>query len=186
MNDIEILDLFFSRDERAITETKRKYGSFCKKIALNILNNREDAEECENDTYLAAWNTIPPQKPLHFSAYLGKITRNISLKALRKRTAEKRLGNEGTLSLEELEDCIPDNKSLSEATNTEELSNIISDFLRALPKTERQIFICRYWYCDSIASICSEFGFGESKVKMMLLRTRKKLADHLTEKGAYL
>ena len=186
MKDNEILELYFLRDERAIAETKAKYGKYCQSIAKNILSDNCDAEECENDTYNAAWNSIPPQRPENLSAYLGKITRNIALKALRSKNAEKRKGSEAILSLDELEDCISCDKSISDELDNEELARIISDFLRSLKKTERQIFVCRYWYCDSIADICFRFGLGESKVKMMLLRTRNKLAKHLTEKGVYL
>lgn len=186
MKDNEIIELYFKRDENAIVETQIKYGKYCKSIANNILSDISDAEECENDTYNAMWNSIPPQKPENLSAYIGKITRNISLKALRSKNAEKRKGNEAMLSLEELEECISLSTSIIDELDTEEVSKLISDFLRSLPKTERQIFVCRYWYCDPISSICDRFGFRESRVKMILMRTRKKLAAHLTEKGVYL
>ena len=186
MKDNEIIELYFQRDERAISETQKKYGAYCKSIAKNILSDNFDVEECENDTYNAVWNSIPPQNPENFTAYIGKITRNISLKALRSKTAEKRKGSEATLSLEELSDCISISPSITDELDTKETSKLISDFLRGLSKTERQIFVCRYWYCDSISDICLRFGFGESKVKTMLMRTRKKLASHLIEKGVYL
>jgi len=183
VQDDKIIALYWERDEQAITETQNKYGAYLLSIAFQILSNREDAKECENDTYLAAWGTMPPQKPNRLSAFLGKITRNLSLKKLRGRLAAKRSGNEALLSLDELADCIPDAHSFQESLEAEELASLLSTFLRGLPETERNVFVCRYWYCDSIAQIAQQFGFGESKVKMMLKRTRQKLSDYLQKEG---
>ncbi len=182
MNDEKIIALFFERDDEAIRETQAKYGRLCYSVAMNILGIHEDAEECVNDAYLGVWNSIPPKRPSSFSAFLLKTTRNLSLKRLRFRTAEKRGGGQATLSLDELAECIPDGFDIDKELESRELTELINRFLRALPETERRIFICRYWYCDSVADISKSFGFGESKVKMTLMRTRNKLRDFLLEK----
>lgn len=183
MTDEKIIELYFNRDEQAIRETQIKYGNLCFKVAMNILNVAEDAEEAVNDTYLGVWNSIPPQRPNVFSAFLIKITRNLSLKKLRFKTAQKRGNGEATLSYDELSECIPDGQNILSTVEENELARVISDFLRALPEAERRIFICRYFYCDSIEEISKRFCFGESKVKMKLMRTRNKLRTHLTERG---
>ena len=183
MDDSRIIELYFARDEQAISETKNKYGKYCLKIAFNVLGNHEDAEECENDTYLGVWNAIPPTKPQVFSAFVGRITRNISLKKLRARTADKRQSSESVISLDELGECIPDGQDFADSLEERELAEIINSFLTSLNATERRVFVCRYWYCDSIADICNQFGFGHSKVKMMLKRTRDKLAKYLEKEN---
>ena len=183
MTDEKIIELYFNRDEQAIRETQIKYGNLCFKVAMNILNVSEDAEEAVNDTYLGAWNSIPPQRPNVFSAFLIKITRNLSLKKLRFKTAQKRGNGEATLSFDELSECIPDSCNIVDAVEENELAKVISEFLRALPGAERRIFIRRYFFCDSIEEISKQFGYGESKVKMKLMRTRNKLRTHLTERG---
>ena len=179
MDDVKIVELFFERNETAISETKAKYGSYCYSIAYNILKNNEDAEECENDTYLEAWKSIPPQKPKILSAYLGTITRQKSIDRWRKKTADKRGGGEIQLSLYELENCISHDKAISDEIFAEELSKKISEFLRTLPEKERNVFLRRYWYFDSITEICNRYGYGQSKVKMILKRTREKLFSYL-------
>ena len=146
MEDNQIIDLYFARSEAAIAQTAAKYGNYCYRIADNILSSREDAQECVNDTYLAAWNAMPPKRPGILSAFLGKITRNISL--------ERR-----------------------------ELLRAINRFLDALPETQRDIFVCRYWYLDSIEDIGTRFGYSQSKVTTILFRLRKKLAAHLEKEG---
>ena len=183
MDDDRIVALYFARDEQAIEETRRKYSSYCKRLALNILGNMEDAEEIENDTYLGIWNAIPPTRPASFSAFIGRITRNLALKRLRFNTAEKRRISEGLISLDELGKCVSDADGIAIGIEAEELSVILNSFLHSLNKTERSVFVCRYWYCDSIADICRQFGFGQSKVKMMLSRTREKLSIYLKERG---
>ena len=184
MDDERIIDLYWHRKEAAITETKAKYGRRCYSIAYNILHDRSDAEECENDTYLGAWNSMPPHKPTALSAFLGAITRQLSLDKWREKKAQKR-GGEIVLSLDELEECIPDAKSIDDAITAIGLGKMISAFLRTLPETERCVFLRRYWYFDSISAICARYGFGQSKVKMMLLRTREKLAEHLEKEGIF-
>lgn len=186
MLDEQIISLFFERDERAIEETQRKYGKLCLSVAKNILHDYEDALECENDAYLSLWNAIPPEKPENLHAFLGKITRNLALKKLRARNAEKRGGGETAASLEELYECIPDTHSFDEELRAKELADLLNRFLDALPREERRVFVCRYWYCDSIAEIAKQFGFTKSKVKMMLMRTRGKLSLYLREEGVLL
>lgn len=186
MDDNKIIELYFARDEKAIEETRKKYGKYCLKIAFNILGSREDAEECENDTYLGIWNSIPPTKPRVFSAFIGRITRNLSLKALRAKTADKRRTSEALVSLDELGECIPNAESFADELEQSELAEIINSFLRSLNAIERRVFVCRYWYCDSISDICEQFGFGQSKVKMILLRTRERLLTYLKERGVFI
>ena len=183
MEDKEIIALYLAREEAAISATAKKYGNYCYSVAYNILYNNEDAEESVNDTYLGAWNSIPPHKPEVLSSYLGKITRNISLKRRRDKQAQKRGAGELSLAYEELADCIPANHDIDSGLAAKEIATCLNDFLSALPATERYVFICRYWYFDSIASISRQFGFRETKVKSMLFRTRTKLRDKLKKEG---
>ena len=183
MEDSTIVALYWARDEEAIRQTQIKYGRYCYAIAYSILRSREEAEECENDTYLNAWRSMPPHKPQMLSAFLGKITRRISLDKWRRSTAEKRGSGEVSLSLSELADCIPDSKSIDENLQAEELAKLIDAFLRALPPTERSIFMCRYWYFDSIEDIAARFGKKESGIYSSLERTRKNLWKYLSERG---
>lgn len=185
LDDEKIIALFEERNEMAITETKTKYGRYCNTIAYQILQNREDAEECENDTYLDAWNTIPPTRPRMLSIFLGTITRRISLDRLKRKTAEKRGGGEAMLSLHELEECIPSGKSIDDTIHEKTLAKLISDFLRTLSEAESNIFLRRYWYFDSIDDICKRYGYGQSKVKTTLKRTRDKLLQYLNQEEVY-
>ncbi|MBQ9745424.1 MAG: sigma-70 family RNA polymerase sigma factor [Clostridia bacterium] len=182
MNDEEIISLYWARNERAIEETHVKYGHFCYSIANNILKNNEDSEECVNDTYYNVWNTVPPKRPNVFAAFLGRITRNLSLKRYRAKTAKKRAGGQEA----ELSECIPDGAHIDERLSAEELGKSIDSFLRKLPLHEQQIFVLRYWYNEKVADIAKRSGFGESKVKMVLSRTRKKLASHLAKEGYFI
>ena len=184
MKDSQIVDLYWQRDETAISETEAKYGRFCFSIANNILHDDEDAKECVNDTYLGAWNAMPPHRPEMLSTFLGKITRRLSLKKWRDRSADKRGGGSVALSMEELEECIPSRQSADDSIAVAELTNIINEFLETLPVEERRVFLRRYWYFDSISDISARFGFGESKVKMMLKRTRDKLLVRLQKEDA--
>jgi len=183
MEDKEIVELYLNREESAVSATAEKYGNYCYSVAYNILYNKEDAEESVNDTYLGAWNSIPPHKPEVLSSFLAKITRNVSLKRRRDKLAQKRGDGEVSLAYEELADCIPTNHDIDAALEAKELAVHINHFLSALPATERHVFICRYWYFDSIASISRQFGFRETKVKSMLLRTRNKLRNKLKKEG---
>lgn len=182
MDDEKIIELYWQRNENAISETKAKYGNYCYSIAYNILKNYEDAEECENDTYLEAWKTIPLQKPKILSAYLGTITRRKSIDKWRRKTADKRDG-EIQLSLQEFEYYLSDDKSINDEIIAEEMAKKISEFLRTLPEKECNVFLRRYWYFDSITEICNRYGYGQSKVKMMLKRTREKLFSYLEKEG---
>ena len=183
MNDKNIVDMYFNRDEEAITQTDKKYGRYCYSIAYNILTNKEDAEESVSDTYMTAWRAIPPRRPSVLSTFLGKITRHISIDRWRERSAYKRGGGEVTLALEELEDCVAGLQNVEMDYERKELIRAYVKFLDTLPVTERRVFLCRYWYVDSVEAIAEKFGFSQSKVKTMLHRTRAKLRMQLAEEG---
>lgn len=182
MDDQAIVQLYWNRSEAAIAETDRKYGHYCFSIAHNILNNTEDSQECVSDTYLAAWRAMPPKKPAILSTFLGKITRRLSIDRWRTRTAYKRGGGELPLALEELGDCAG-GETPEAALQRRELALRFNDFLSTLPETERSVFLCRYWYLDSVGKISETFGFSQSKVSTMLHRTRKKLRSVLKKEG---
>ena len=183
MDDKSIVDLYFSRNEEAITQTDRKYGRYCYSIAYNILTSKEDAEESVSDTYMTAWRSIPPRRPSALSAFLGKITRHISIDRWRERVATKRGGGEVPLALEELKDCISGMQDVEMEYERKEILNAYVKFLDALPATERRVFLCRYWYVESIETIADKFDFSESKVKTMLHRTRAKLRKQFAKEG---
>ena len=183
MEDKRIIDLYWQRDEQALTLTRRKYGAYCHAIASQILHNREDADECENDTYLRAWNAMPPDRPQGLRPYLGAITRRLSLDRWRERRSQKRGGGEVALSLEELGECVPHPDTVSETVDAAQTAAVLSDFLRSLPAAECDVFLRRYWYFDSVAQIAKRFGYSESKVKMILKRTRDKLRVCLKKEG---
>ena len=176
MQDTQIIELFFARDQEAIAATSEKYNNYCMKIAMNILQNPGDSEECVNDTYLAAWNSIPPNRPEKLSAYLARLTRNLSINRYKARMAERRGGGEFAVSLDELDDCIADESS---RFGEEELGALISEFLYTVSKETRQVFVRRYFYSDSVSAICLRFKMTESKVKSMLHRTRIGLKEFL-------
>ena len=181
MDDLEIIELYFCRDEKALTETARKYGNYCYTVAFNVLNSIEDSKETVNDTYLELWNTIPPERPTVLSAFIGKITRRLAIGRWRKNTAVKRGGGEFEVTLDELSECISDNANVEKIVEGKLIVSTINEFLKKLPDTERNVFICRYWYADSVKSVAKQFGFSESKVKSMLMRTRTKLKQKLAE-----
>lgn len=183
MEDQKIIDLYWQRSEQAIAETDTKYGGYCYSIAYNILTNREDSEESVSDTYMAAWRSMPPKKPGILSAFLGKITRHLSIDRWRRRTAEKRGGGEVVLALDELENCVSGEESVENKLQRKELTVAVNRFLDQLPETERNVFLCRYWYVDSIGDIAANFGFSEAKVNSMLYRTREKLRKALQKEG---
>lgn len=183
MDDKAIMDLYWARSENAISETASKYGAYCYTIAYNILSSREDSEESVNDTYLAAWNTMPPKRPDHLAAFLGKMTRYISLDRWKKRSRVKRGGGEVPLCLEELENCVSGRESTEDAVIRKETLAGLNRFLDALPEAERKVFLCRYWYLDPIADIAERFGFTQSKTASMLHRTRGKLNKYLAKEG---
>lgn len=182
MDDKQIIRLFFERSEQAITELSQKYGSLCFQVADNILNDHQDAEECVNDAFLGAWNSIPPQSPDPLRAYICRIVRNRSLKKLRTNSAMKR-GSQFEVSLSELEDCIPDN-SMDEQLSISELSAQINAFLAALPKDDRLMFVKRYWFSESISELADAFGITENNVSVRLSRIRGKLHQYLNREEA--
>ena len=177
MDDRAIVALYWKRAETAILETKKQYGRLLLSISRGILRNEEDAEECENDTYLKAWNTIPPKRPDKLSAFLAKIVRNLSLDRYDAMHAEKRGGGEVPLLLDELAEVIADETAFP--TDTEGLSEVLNAFLGRLKPDARTIFLRRYWFGDSVQEISARSGFGESKIKMSLLRTRQSLQEAL-------
>ena len=181
MEDPQIIELYFARDEQAIRETEVKYGKLCHRIAYNILNNREDAEECVNDTYVGVWNAIPPARPERFLPFVCKIARNLALKRLEFLTREKR-SRAVLVSLHELEDVLPDDR-IPPDLQDEEIGRLIGDFLREQKEDVRNVFVRKYFYFDSIAEIAERYAFTESKVKNMLFHTRNKLKVYLTKKG---
>lgn len=183
MEDQEIVSLYWNRHERAIEETEKKYGKYCYSIAYRILENHEDSEESVNDTYIDAWNSIPPHKPNMLSTFLGKITRRIAIDKWRISHAEKRGCGECALVLDELEECITAENSVETELEKKQLTEAVNGFLQTLSLTERRIFICRYFYMDSVESVCKKFGFSESKVKSMLFRAREKLRVYLRKEG---
>lgn len=183
MEDQKIIELYWNRSESAISETDAKYGKYCYSIAYNILTNNEDAEESVSDTYMAAWKSMPPHRPSILATFLGKITRHMSINRWRSRNTYKRGGGEIILALEELEDCVADNETVEKAFERKQLALVFNRFLDSLPETERQVFLCRYWYMDSISDIADYYGFSDSKVTSMLYRTRKKLREVLEKEG---
>lgn len=177
MNDANIIALYFQRDENAIRETQRAYGGKLYGVAQRIVECREDAEECVSDTYLKAWNAIPPQKPSYFYAFLAKICRHLAFGKLDWKQAAKRSGDVVALT-EELEACIPD-KSREGQQERKAVIQALNAFLDGLPRESRLLFLRRYWYGDSIREIAARYGYSESKVKTQLFRTREKLRDYL-------
>jgi len=183
MDDKAILDLYWSRSEKAISETDAKYGAYCFCIANNILNNREDSEESVSDTYLAAWNSMPPKRPAVLSAFLGKITRYLSLDRWKKRSRLKRGGGEIDLCLEELQDCVSGQSSAEDAILRKETLAAVNRFLSTLSETERKVFLCRYWYLDPVKDIAERFGFSPNRTSVLLRRIREKMNTYLTKEG---
>ena len=183
MDDQSIVALYWDRSEQAIAETDRKYGAYCYSIAYHALANSEDAEESVSDTYMAAWNQLPPHRPSILATFLGKITRRISINRWKAKNTAKRGGGQITLTLEELDDCVDGKQNIERAYESHELVWAFNRFLETLPETERDVFLRRYWFFDSIADIAESFGFTQSKVTSMLYRTRGKLRKQLEKEG---
>ena len=183
MEDERIVALYWERAEEAIRQTQSKYDNYCMGIAGRILSNHEDARECVNDTYLAAWDAIPPQRPAVLSTFLGKLTRRISIDRWRALTADKRGGSAVTVALEELEMCIPGGTDPVKEVEAKELARAISGFLRTLPYIQRKVFLMRYFEMADLTQIQEEFQISNSKAKSMLHRTRRKLKTYLQEEG---
>ena len=182
LEDTALIDLYWQRDETAIVATAAKYGGLCGSIARNILKAPEDCEECLNDTYFAVWNAIPEQRPGRFSVFVSRITRNLALKKWEYLSAAKR-NPAAVISLEELGDCVSGTDSVEDEAENRRIERIIDAFLWEQSREKRDVFIRRYWYFDSIGAICEATGFSESKVKSMLLATRRKLRDYLESEG---
>lgn len=183
MDDREIIELFFARDQQAVNAASDKYKSYCTKIAMNILGLREDAEECVNDALMKLWQLIPPNKPQMLSAFFGKITRNLAINMRKRERAEKRGGGEAPLVLDELEEIVAGSSNVEAEQERKELTETVNAFLRKLPKQKCDIFVCRYWYCDSVKDIADSFGLSEDNVSVTLSRIRKKLKTHLEKQG---
>lgn len=183
MTDNEIVKLYFDRDEKALSECEKKYGTYCNKIALGIVGRAEDAEECLNDTWLKAWASIPPAQPHNLKCYLGRLSRNIALNHLRAQKAAKRGGDVYTQSVDELSECISDGSSPEKQAEDKFVTDAINSFLESLDKEKRVIFVKRYWYIKSTADISREMGISESKVKTTLFRLRKQLKAYLEQEG---
>ena len=186
MDDRKIIKLYFDRSEQAISETAKKYGRYCHYIAFQILHNEEDSEECVNDTYLRAWNTIPPKRPERLRNFLGKITRNLSLNKWEKQTAQKRGSGQAEQVLEELLDCFSEENNVENVVENKRILQILNDFIADLPIEKRKMFVRRYWYFSSIKDIAKDFGISESKVTVTLFRTRQLLKEVLEKEGVIL
>lgn len=189
MDDSKIIELFFARSEQAISELSAKYGKLIFSISHNILKNKEDASECENDTYLSVWDVIPPQNPNPLCAFVCRIARNLSLKKYRYNNARKR-NSSFDVAMEELDGCIPDGQgrrmqapSAEEEWQAKELGRAINAFIGTLEKEERILFIRRYWFCDSIGSIASWVHMSENNVSVKLYRIRERLKAYMGEEG---
>lgn len=183
MDDSEILDLYFARSEQAIMQTDQKYGPYCFHIASHILSNPADAEESVNDTYYSAWKLIPPRRPQRFAAFLGKLTRNISIDRWRRNTAGKRGNGETQLLLDELEECVAGSESPETDLLRKELTSSLNRFLRNLAEKDRTVFLLRYYYANSQMEITRKTGLSANQVKYILQRTRKNLAATLQKEG---
>ena len=184
MDDEQIVALFFERSERAIQELDNKYGKTCHHLSYNILNDRQDAEECVSDAYLGAWNAIPPAHPHPQLPYIVKIVRNISLKRYWRKDAARRSGHY-TIALEEIEDCIPDRKTVEDEVSARELARIIEAFLDTLTAKERVIFMRRYAYADTYGDIARRAGISPKNVSVRLTLIRQKLKQYLMEREAF-
>lgn len=183
MDDNSIIQLYWDRDTQAISATSEKYGSYCRKIAQNILGDEQDTEECLNDTYLNAWNSMPTHWPELLSAFLGKITRNLSFNRYKRSRAEKRGGGEIALVLEELGDCVSDSDSIEQIIDRQEIIKAVNSFVKALPPVKRNIFVRRCWYADPVSEIARDCKMSQNSVSKTLERTRKQLKSFLEERG---
>lgn len=186
MEDSKIIDLYWERAEIAISETAKKYSRYCHSISFNILHNKEDTEECVNDTYLKAWNAIPPKRPNCLATFLGKITRNLSLDKFKKYSAKKRGHGLMEIALSELEGVIPSTTSVEQAIDEKELVEILDKFLGGLLKQKRIMFVQRYWYLMPIKKMAEQLSISESQVKSTLFRIRNELKSHLEREGVVL
>ncbi len=185
MEDNRIVELYHQRDEAALRLTREKYGRRLYGIAYAILGDEGGAEECENDTYLRAWEQMPPQRPQVLFAFLGTITRRLALDRYRTAHTAKRGGGTAAVSLAELEECVPAHGGVHEGIECRELATCISVFLHTLPREECDVFLRRYWYMDSVAAIATRFGCSQGRIRILLMRTREKLKKHLQKEGIW-
>ena len=183
MEDEKILQLYLDRNELAIHESAEKYGAYCRSIAMNILGDPDDAEECVNDTWFKAWNAIPPARPADLRTYLGKIFRNLAFDRYRTEHRDKRGSGEEALLLDELEEIVSGHEDASSSLIARELLSEIRQFLALQTKEKRVMFVRRYWYADSVSAIADRLGTSENRVSVTLNRLRKKLKDHLNQRG---
>ena len=183
MEDLQIVELYWKRSEQAIFETEQKYGNYFRSISYRILKNREDANECVNDTWLCAWEHMPPQRPALFSAFLAKITRNLSLKRYEKESAVKRGGGQVAVVLDELEECVPAYGGVEQSVDLKQLTTLLNQFLGGLSEENRRLFMLRYWYLCPVRELAARSKMGQSKVKMRLMRMREALRDLLLKEG---
>lgn len=183
MEDSQIIELYWQKNADAISETAKKYGAYCFTIAENILHDKEDSEECVNDTWLNAWNAIPPQRPRRLQMFLAKITRNLSLNRFNARTAEKRGGGEMALILDELADCLAGDADVEAAYEGRELEQLIRRFVQTLPERDGNVFVRRYFFIDPAAAIAKRYRLTENNVMVILSRVRKKLKQELMKEG---
>ena len=182
MEDIQIIELYWMRDEAAIRETDVKYGTFCHRVAMNILHSFQDSEECVSDTYGRCWDTMPPQRPGSLRAYLGTIVRNLSISRYRAFHAQKRFSGAEVL-LSELADCVPAPENVQRTVESGELGELISRWLEGLPEEDRALFIRRYWNGDAVKTLAGELGARPNAVTKRLLRLREALRKNLEEQG---
>lgn len=183
MEDARIIELYWQRDESAISTTDTKYGSYCYQVAYNILSDRQDSEECVSDTWLRAWNVMPPQRPDKLKLFLAKITRNLSLDCLKARYAHKRGGGEMPLILDELQECVASDGNTESEFMARELHRDVNAFVRGLSEREGNLFIRRYFYCESVEAAARRYGLTAGNAAVILSRTRRKLKDFLEQKG---
>lgn len=186
MKDEGILNLYWERNEQAITETQKSYGNYCYSIAYHILQDKEDSDECLNDTWLRAWNAIPPKRPNRFALFLGTITRNLSFDKWKHKNAVKRGKGSVLVALDELEECIPHPTSTEDAVEAAELERLLDSFLHTLPERECSIFLRRYWYVEEYSEIAGRYRMNLNTVKTSLFRTRAKLRTYLEQEGIVL
>ncbi len=183
MEDLQMIDMLFARDENALAAMKEKYGGYCAKIAVNILGSAQDAEECVNDAYAKMWASIPPQKPYDLKTFLGRTVRNLALDRYEAARAKKRGGGQTEAVLEELAQCLPSECDTEREVDMRHLQGLLNEFLGSLKKQDAQFFVLRYWYLYMIKDIAQRYSVSESRVKMSLLRSRGRLKEFLEKEG---
>lgn len=185
MEDIKILDLYWQRDEEAIVQTDHKYGRYCRSIAHNILHDPCDSEECVNDTWMQAWDSIPPARPKVLRLFLARITRNLSINRYEAKSTQKRGGGQTGLVLDELAECLADSHDVEREVEVKALGECVAQFVRSLPEREGNLFVRRYFYVESVSMIATRYHLSENNVMVILSRTRKKLKTHLEQEGYF-